>query len=331
MAPCTARAILEVRGGAELSASEGGGRVVGIAAGLGAAAIWGGMYVVSKYVLDYVPPLTLVVLRLVIGTATLGVIAVATGAPWVRRRDVPLMVLLGFVGLCVSMVAQFSGTKLSTAASGALITCATPAFMLLFSWPLLGERPTARQVMGLALASAGVAMTILLAPTATEGGDEAAGRNVLLGNVLLVVAAVTWALYSVLGRIASRRYPALITTGYATFFGAVFTAPLVPLEWGTTAPRWEATPGLIWPGVLYLGVVSTAGAFYLWNKSIALLGPGLPAILFFAQPVVGGLLGALLLGERLGLSFFLGGALVGLAILLGNAGASGRRTGRAGD
>jgi drug/metabolite transporter (DMT)-like permease len=89
----------------------------------------------------------------------------------------------------------------------------------------------------------------------------------------LVVAAVTWALYSVLGRIVSRTYPALITTGYATFFGAVFTAPLVPLEWGMTGPRWEAAPGLVWPGVLYLGVVSTAGAFYLWNKSIALLGP----------------------------------------------------------
>jgi drug/metabolite transporter (DMT)-like permease len=141
----------------------------------------------------------------------------------------------------------------------------------------------------------------------------------------------------VLGRIASRTYPTLITTGYATFFGAVFTAPLVPLEWGMTAPRWEAAPGLVWPGVLYLGVVSTAGAFYLWNKSIALLGPALPAILFFAQPVVGGLLGALLLGERLGASFFLGGALVVVAILVSNApgagGAAGlgRSAGGAGD
>jgi drug/metabolite transporter (DMT)-like permease len=171
------------------------------------------MYVVSKYVLDYVPPLTLVVLRLVIGTATLGIIAAATGAPWVRRRDLPLMVLLGFVGLCVSMVAQFTGTKLSTAASGALITCATPAFMLLFAWPLLGERPGVRQVVGLALATAGVTITILLAPSPAAGGEDGAGGSVLLGNVLLVVAAVKLAQYSVLGRIVGRTDTALLTTG----------------------------------------------------------------------------------------------------------------------
>ena len=51
-----------------------------------------------------------------------------------------------------------------------------------------------------------------------------------------------------------------------------------------------------------------------WNKSIALLGAGLPAVLFFAQPIVGGLLGALLLRERLGAGFFLGGALILAAV-----------------
>src|SRR6266542_6669990 len=143
--------------------------LVGTVAGLGAAAIWGGMYVVSKYVLDFIPPLSLVLLRLVIGTASLGLIAVATHAPLVRRRDLPLMALLGFVGLCVSMIAQFAGTRLSTAASGALITCATPALMLLFAWPLLGERPTGPRLLGLALATAGVAVTVLAPAQATPG------------------------------------------------------------------------------------------------------------------------------------------------------------------
>src|SRR5206468_350684 len=118
-------------------------RPLGIAAGLGAAAIWGGMYVVTKYVLAYVPPLTLVLMRELIGAAALGAVMAATRAPLVRRRDLPLVVLLGAVGLFVSIVAQYVGTDLSTAANGALITSATPAFMVLFAWPILGERLTA--------------------------------------------------------------------------------------------------------------------------------------------------------------------------------------------
>lgn len=112
---------------------------MGILAGLGAAAIWGGMYVVSKYVLEYVPPLTLVLARLLIGAAALGVIALAINAPRVARRDLRLMALLGLIGLTISMVAQFAGTRLSTAANGALITSATPAFLVLFAWPILGS------------------------------------------------------------------------------------------------------------------------------------------------------------------------------------------------
>jgi hypothetical protein len=57
-------------------------------------------------------------------------------------------------------------------------------------------------------------------------------------------------------------------------------------------------------------------AFYLWNRSIARLGASLPGLLFFAQPVVGGLLGATVLGEVLSTSFFIGGALVASAVVL---------------
>jgi drug/metabolite transporter (DMT)-like permease len=286
-------------------------RQLGALAGFAAAAIRGGMYVVSKYVLDVVPPLTLVLARLLVGGLTLGAIAWLTGQPRVCRRELPFLALLGLVGLCVSMVAQFAGTRLSTAADAALITSATPAFLVLFARPILGERLTLARLAGLMLATAGVAATTLLG-----GGsvDLAGGAGPLVGNALLVVAALTWALYSALSRVAARRRPVLVVTLYATLFGALFTGLLVPIELAG-APL-GPIPALAWLGLLYLGVVSTAGAFYLWNKSIELLGAGLPAILFFAQPVVGGLLGALLLGERLGGPFFVGGALIALAALV---------------
>lgn len=280
---------------------------IGIAAGLGASAIWGGMYVVSKSVLTYVPPFTLVSLRLAIGALALGAIALMVRATLPRGRDLGRMALLGLIGMLVSMNAQFVGTALSTAANGALITSATPAFLVLFAWPLLGEPLSRARVIGLAVATLGVVVTVVLDPS-----FEGLGGG-FVGNLFLVLAALSWALYSVLAGAASRRYGALVTALCATAFGALFNLPLLLLEGGLAL---SDAPPLLWPGIAYLGIVSTAGAFYLWNRSIGLLGAGLPALLFFAQPLVGGLLGAVVLGERLGGSFFLGGLLIVLGVLI---------------
>ena len=292
------------------SADTRGPSIDGILSGLGAASIWGGMYVVSRMVLEVIPPVTLVFMRLVLGTITLAIVIRLTAPRLPSRGDVKLMASLGLVGMCISLVAQFAGTHLAGAANGALITSATPAFMLVFAWPILGTRPTIRQVGALILATTGVLVVTLLG---TDAPTEAPGSH-LAGNTFLLVAAVTWALYSVLGGRASSRYDALVTTAYATGFGALFTLPLVPWELASTPMGSLDWP--VWTGILYLGIVSTAGAFYLWNRSIARLGASLPGLLFFAQPVVGGLLGATVLGEVLSTSFFIGGALVASAVVL---------------
>ena len=283
----------------------------GVASGLGAAAIWGGMYVVSRVVLDVIPPITLVLVRLILGTATLAIVARAAGATMPSPRHLPALATLGLVGMCISLIAQFAGTHLAGAANGSLITSATPAFMLLFAWPILGARPSMRQVVSLVLATSGVLVVTFgdTDPATTDGGTP------FVGNLLLLVAAVTWALYSVLGGKSSARHGSLVTTAFATGTGAIFCLPLAVWELGTTPigdVGWGTTVG-----IAYLGVVSTAGAFYLWNRSIDRLGAAVPGLLFFAQPVVGGLLGATLLGEHLGAAFFAGGALVAVAVILG--------------
>ena len=58
-------------------------------------------------------------------------------------------------------------------------------------------------------------------------------------------------------------------------------------------------------GVLYLGIVSTAGAFFLWNKGLELLDASIGSLFFFFQPIVGSLLGWLLLNETLNSNFLL--------------------------
>jgi drug/metabolite transporter (DMT)-like permease len=70
-------------------------------------------------------------------------------------------------------------------------------------------------------------------------------------------------------------------------------------------------------GILYVGVGSTAIAFFLWNKSFELLDAASASLFFFAQPVVGTLLSAVFRQQQLDASFFAGGALILLGALLG--------------
>jgi drug/metabolite transporter (DMT)-like permease len=69
-------------------------------------------------------------------------------------------------------------------------------------------------------------------------------------------------------------------------------------------------------GVLFLGIISTALAMYLWNSAFAILDAGIASLTFFAQPVVGTILGSWLLKEAITPLFLLGGAFIGLGLVI---------------
>jgi drug/metabolite transporter (DMT)-like permease len=137
----------------------------------------------------------------------------------------------------------------------------------------------------------------------------------LLGNLLLIVAAVSWALYSVLVKLNAQKYTALAITLVVTAFGIPIIAPVAAIELQTQTIGTITLPVVL--GLLYIGIASTAIAFFLWNKSFELLDAATASLFFFAQPVVGALLSAIFLGQTLNWSFIVGGGLILLGALLG--------------
>jgi drug/metabolite transporter (DMT)-like permease len=281
--------------------------IYGLLCGLGAASIWGGMYVVSKVVLAIIPPFTLVAIRLILGILTLVLVLAWRGGFKTTRTQFWQVFGVGFVGYGVSLSLQFLGTKLSTAANGSLVTSATPAFVLLFAWILLSEKITTRKFMALLLATLGVVAVI--DPRAAKLNPE-----LFLGNMFLLGAAVTWALYSVLVRKVTQNMDVML-------FSLIAFAGGLPVV--ISAGAWELnTVGVgaislgVVGGVLFLGVISTALAMVLWNNAFAILDAGSASLTFFAQPVVGTLLGWFFLGEKITPLFLLGGVLIGIGILI---------------
>jgi drug/metabolite transporter (DMT)-like permease len=217
------------------------------------------------------------------------------------------VVAVGFVGYGVSLGFQFVGTKLSTASNGALVTSTTPAFVLIFAAWLLREPVTRRRLLALAISTLGVLAVI-------DPLQAQLSSSMFLGNLSLVAAAMTWALYSVLVRKVTRGLDTVSVSLVAFFGGLLITVP---------AGAWEnATIGIgtitptIFGGILFLGIISTALAMYLWNYAFAALEAGAASLTIFAQPVVGAGLGALFLGERLTPLYLLGGLLIGIGLWL---------------
>ncbi|MGG1341327.1 DMT family transporter [Bacillus toyonensis] len=275
-----------------------------------AASIWGGMYVVSKYVLDFIPPLTLVWLRFIIAFVVLyGILKIAEKKQKkkvaIRKKDWLLFAWIGFIGYFISITCQFIGTKLSDAHTGSLVTSATPAFMVIFAAIILKEKLTARRLLSTIIATIGVIIVI--------GWDIEIG-SYFIGTIILVGAAITWALLSIYVKIASARFSSLVITTYAIFFSLFFITPFMIWELQVASIGTVNTYVIL--GVLYLGVISTAGAFFLWNKGLELMYASIGSLFFFFQPIVGSLLGWLLLNETLNNNFFIGGILIICSVLI---------------
>ncbi len=284
----------------------------GLFSGLGAAAIWGGMYVVSKVVLEVIPPFSLLALRLIMGTMALGIVIyfrnkkAGTGLG-ITKELFWASFLVGFVGYGISLGFQFVGTKLSTASNGSLVTSATPAFVLLFAPFLLGEKSTPRRIIALVISTLGVLAVI-------DPRNAELSPSLFWGNMSLLAAALTWALYSVLVRKVSKSMD-LLTSSTIMLLGGLPSSIALGIWEMNTQGIGEITWGII-GGLLFLGIISTAIAMFLWNYAFAELPAAVASLTFFAQPIVGTLLGWFFLAEKITPLFLAGGALISVGILI---------------
>ena len=271
-----------------------------------AASIWGGMYVVSKAVLAVIQPLELVWLRYLVALVALGIMGVASRQSWrIHRKDMLLLAVIGIVGYFISIWAQFAGTQLSSAQMGAVVTAATPAFMVLFARVLLQEKITLRKAASVLLATIGVLMIV---------GLSGLDTSFRLGGMVLGIAALTWAFMSVLVKKVPREYSPLVVTTYAILAAFLLITPFVipNLQFGQR----ELLQPMVWGGVLYVGIVSTAGAFYFWNKGLQMVDAATAGLYFFFQPLAGTLLGWFFLGEQVDITFWIGAVLIAAGVLL---------------
>jgi drug/metabolite transporter (DMT)-like permease len=278
------------------------------AAGLALAAlatlVWSGSFVTSRGLHDSVPPVQHAFWRWVV--ALLAVAPFGARRAWRQRtlirrhaRHVLLASLLG-VATYNTLVNQAGLT--TPAATMGLIMAAAPVLMAVFE-RLGGVRLGARRTTGLLIACAGVALLV--------GG----GARLTSGSLWMIAAACCFAGYSAL----LRRKPAeLHGTGFLFTTFLTGTVLLLPVQTVSVAVQgsFHPTPATVLP-LLYVGVASSAVAFFAWNKAIALIGATRAGLVYHLQPVCVALLSWALLGETTGPPQLLSMALILGGVVLG--------------
>jgi drug/metabolite transporter (DMT)-like permease len=280
---------------------------------LGANVVYGTSYVVARVTLEDIPPAMLAFSRLVLGALALALFS--RGQPTASqsgadRRAIAWMGILGFAG---AYACSNWGIAHSTATNAALLITVEPISMILLSPWYLGERLSRRGAIGAILTIVGAAVLVV---NGIPGVTEKLVPH-WAGDLVLVVAGVAYASYSLLGRRVLERHAALGVTIRSLVWGAAALLPLAGLEWVSGArPVWTVTA--VW-GTLYLAVVITALGYVVWNWALARVPAPRAAIFLNVQPIVGALLGAVVLGEAITVFTLAGGVLViaGLVVAFG--------------
>jgi drug/metabolite transporter (DMT)-like permease len=288
-------------------------RQIGLLCLLVTAVGWGLNWPVMKALLREWPPLSA---RGWAGvTAALGLALLATlrgeslAVP--RRAFGPLLLAAGANVTAWMGLATLALLWLGVA-EGALLVYSMPIWAALLAWPVLGERPTARGVLALALGVAGIAV---LLGTGGGGGGPALGPEKLPGVALALGAAVLFALGAVASRRSPLALPPLASVAWQVGLGCL---PMVVAGLLFERPDAGALSPAGWAAMTYMAAVPMGVCYLTWFAALRRLPPATASVATLLTPLVGVAAAALALGEPLGvrealaLAFTLGGVALAL-------------------
>jgi len=259
-------------------------------AALCTALAWSGSWITGKLAVASAPPLEVSTARFIIASVVLVAITLATRASLGRGRLWPV-VLAGVFGYCAYNAFVFVGLTMAPASDGALIVPTLIPVLTALAASFIGERLTAAKLAGFAVASIGAALVI----AAGQTSGEISSRR-LVGDLLMLLGAGCWAIYTVLGTIALRtRSPIAIVT-IAAPIGAVCLIPLGFFENGyADVAGWNVT---VWLNVLYLALVGSVASFILFYWVVRRVGAGVAAMTSYLVPILTLAMAVVLLGDR---------------------------------
>jgi drug/metabolite transporter (DMT)-like permease len=278
-----------------------------------AVLVWGASFVAIKIVLKYVPPITLVWMRFAVGVVILGAaVGLRHQFSLPKPKDWLYFALLGFVGITFHQWLQSTGLVTSQATTTGWIVASMPIFIAILGWLVLKEKLNWLQTLGIILAAFGV----LLVVTHGNLGSLVSGKFGTPGDILILISAPNWAVFTILSRRGLKTYPAALMMFYVMAFGWMFSSVLFVAGRGWESIHNIATDG--WIALGFLGILCSGVAYIFWYDALKVLPVAQVGTYLYIEPVVTVIVSFLLLNEKITLAGILGGVVILLGVWLVN-------------
>jgi drug/metabolite transporter (DMT)-like permease len=269
---------------------------------------WAAVFHVGKYAVAYVSPLYAGAWRFLLAALVL-IPAIALIDGWsmtALKRNAFGLLVMSAVGVFGFNTCMFYGLRHTSAVNGALIMAFTPALTAVFS-ALINREPVLRhQLVGLTFGIIGIIVVV------SKGSwHTLATLSLSVGDLLVMLAAICWAIYPVIPKRFVTGLSTLQITGSTIAGGAALLA-LFAIE---TTPAFFAVPSLsVALGIAFMGLFGSALAYLWWNQGVRQLGATTVAGFLNLVPLFTTVIG-IALGQPVSLAQLCGAALVILGVL----------------
>jgi drug/metabolite transporter (DMT)-like permease len=271
--------------------------------------LWGANWPAMYIALEEIPIWTFRTLCLVLGGAGLLAIAAASGASLrIPRRELRPLLICSFFNITSWHLLSAAGLQLMPAGRASIIAFTMPLWAGLIAWPVLSERPTFRNVMGLGLGLAGIAALIV-----PDWENVVAAPY---GVLLMIGAAICWATGTVGLKYWRWSMPTAVVAGWQVLLGGIpVVIGMLIFEGGYDFGQVDLQG---WLAMTYTVVVAMLFCHWAWFKVVATFPAQLASISTLAIPVVGVASSGLLTGEAIGIDLVVALAcvLLGLGLVL---------------
>lgn len=265
--------------------------------------LWSMNFIVAKFALREFPPILLSCVRT--SFAALFILPIylwnaRTKKDTWTRDDLPVLIFLGVFGVAMNQIFFVSGMSRTSVGHSALMIGITPVIVLLIAAAMRQERITGKKVFGMLLALGGVAV-LNFSPAKSAGATT-------LGDMLVLLACITFALFTVVGKSVSKRHDSITVNTFAYLGGAIALLPLT-YYFGHDF-NFAALSTSAWTAVIYMAAFPSVLCYLIYYYALRYIPASRISAFSYVQPLLATVMAVPLLGEHITSSLALGGAFI---------------------
>ncbi|WP_066222454.1 DMT family transporter [Formosa haliotis] len=256
----------------------------------------------------YIKPFGFILLRLIGTTFLFWIFDFLVPKQKIAKKDFLLFLAASVFGMCINMLSFFKGLEYTTPIHASVIMTITPIMVLILSSMYLKEKISKTNVLGVFIGLAG-AIILSVYGKSTNPGD-----NILLGNLLIIINAVSFSIYLIIIKKLTEKYHPFTFLKWLFLFGLILTTPFGYKE--VLAVEWHTFPNYIWFAFSFVIVFATYGTYVLNPLALTQLRASTVSTFVYIQPVIAAIFALILGSDHLNLVKVIAAILIFLGVYL---------------